>query len=326
LAADLKVALILGISGQDGAYLAQQLCASGYTVHGTSRDREIANLGNLTALGLADRIRLHSVVPTDFRSVIQAVNDIRPTEIYNLSGQSSVGLSFETPVETLESIVVGTLNVLESIRFLKLDARFYNASSSESFGDTLAPATELDPFRPVSPYGVAKSAAHWAVCNYRDAYGIFACSGILFNHESPMRPARFVTQKIVRGAVDIAQGRAQNLALGNLNIQRDWGWAPEYVDAMVRMLAQDRPEDFVIGTGLASRLEDFVSRAFECVGLDWREHVHQDASLQRPLDLRVSVGNPEKAKRLLGWSAQVRMPELVNRLVEAEFKRRQLAS
>ncbi len=318
-----KRALIIGVSGQDGSYLARSLCDAGYDVHGTSRDREMAGLQNLRAVGVVDRVTLHSLVLTDFRSVLNVLAAVAPDEIYNLAAQSSVDLSFETPVETFDSIVVGTLNVLESMRFLKSSARFYNAASSESFGDTHGrPATEDTPFSPRSPYGVAKAGAYWVVRNYREAYGLFACSGILFNHESPLRPARFVTQKVVRAAVDISMGRTEGLRLGNLDIARDWGWAPEYVVAVRRMLGRDEPDDFVIATGAAVKLETFVSRAFERLDLDWRQHVVTDAALRRPLDLTYSVGDPSKAAELLGWTAQVRMPELVDRLVDAERDRR----
>lgn len=317
-----KRALLFGVSGQDGTYLSRLLLERGYEVHGTSRDKDVAGFSNLRTLGILDRVHLHSASLVDFRSVLQVMSDVRPTEIYNLSGQSSVGLSFQAPIETIDGIVVGTLNILESMRFLRLGARFYNAGSSESFGDTLGqPANEHTQFRPRSPYGVAKAAAHWAVANYREAYGLFACSGILFNHESPLRPPRFVTQKVVRGAVRIARGEAESLDLGNLNVARDWGWAPEYVEAMAAMLERDTPEDYIIATGVASRLEDFVARAFQCVGLDWRAHVTHDSSLERPSDLAFSLGDPGKAKRELGWSALTRMPEIVNRLVEIELTR-----
>jgi GDPmannose 4,6-dehydratase len=314
-----KRALIFGVSGQDGAYLAERLLGEGYEVFGASRDRELANFANLKRLGVADRVSLLSASLVDFRSVLQAISDVGPAEIYNLSGQSSVGLSFGVPVETFDSIVVGTLNILESIRFLKSDIRLYNACSSEVFGDVSVPADETTPFRPRSPYAVAKAAAYWAVANYREAYGLFACSGLLFNHESPLRPPRFVTRKIVQGAVDIAQGRAETLALGNLAVSRDWGWAPEYVQAMAAMLRLDEPRDFIIATGRPASLEDFVDRAFSAVGLDWRRHVRADPALQRPSDLSYSVGDPARAARELGWTADVVMPELVDRLVEAEL-------
>jgi GDPmannose 4,6-dehydratase len=317
-----KRALILGISGQDGAFLAKRLLDDGYAIHGSSRDRELVNLSNLRRLGIASRIDLHTIVLTDFRSVLQGVAAAQPDEIYNLAGQSSVGLSFETPTETLDGIIIGTVNILEAMRFLQSHARFFNAASSESFGDvTGAPANEATAFRPRSPYGVAKAAAFWVVRNYREAYGLFACSGILFNHESSLRPARFVTRKIVRAAVEIASGRSSQLKLGNLEISRDWGWAPEYVHAMQRMLAADEPEDLVIATGKDATLRDFVSRAFARLDLDADAHVRSDPALQRPLDLSRSVGDPSRIAERLGWRAAVTMPELVDRLVDEELAR-----
>ena len=247
-------ALICGISGQDGAYLAQFLLERGYSVSGTSRDHQMSRFPSLERIGILDQVQLTSMAINDFRSVLQAIARFEPDEIYNLAGQSSVGLSFEQPVETLESISVGTLNILEGIRFLNPRIRLYNAASGESFGDTAGqPANEATPFRPRSPYAVAKAAAFWQVANYREAYGLFACSGILFNHESPLRPERFVTQKIVGAAVRIALGSRERLRLGNLEVQRDWGWAPEYVDAMWRMMRSSEPGDFVIATGRTRR-------------------------------------------------------------------------
>jgi GDPmannose 4,6-dehydratase len=314
-----KTALIIGITGQDGAYLARLLLEQGYVVHGGSRDAEAARLGGLEALGVSGRVTLHSVSPLDFRSVLQAVSRVEPDEIYNLAGQSSVGLSFEQPVETLESISIGSLNLLESIRFLGRDTRLYNAGSSECFGNaTDAPCDEDTPFRPRSPYAVAKAAAHWQVANYREAYGLFACSGVLFNHESPLRPERFVTRKVVSAAARIAAGSDERLTMGDLDIERDWGWAPEYVVAMWKMLQTDTPEDFVIATGEAHALRDFVAAAFAANGLDWQRHVQTDPSLMRPSDIAHSVGDPGKAARLLGWEPKIKMPELVRRLVHAE--------
>lgn len=315
-----KRALILGISGQDGAFLAKKLLDEGYEVHGSSRDKELTNLSNLTRLGIESSIALHTIVLTDFRSVLQGVAAAQPDEIYNLAGQSSVGLSFETPTETLDGIIIGTVNILESLRFLRTKARFFNAASSESFGDvTGAPANETTAFQPRSPYGVAKAAAFWVVRNYREAYGLFACSGILFNHESPLRPARFVTRKIVRAAVEIASGRSGELTLGNLDISRDWGWAPEYVCAMHLMLTADEPEDLVIATGKAATLREFVHRAFGRLGLEAASHVRSESALHRPLDLSRSVGDPGRIAARLGWRAGVTMPELVDRLIDEEL-------
>jgi len=318
-----KTALIFGISGQDGAYLAKLLLEKGYNVVGTSRDAEQASLTNLRELDVLQHIAVRSAVPFDFRSVVQVVKSADPCEIYNLAAQSSVGLSFDQPAETLQSMMNGTLNILEAIRMLKSDAKFYNASSSECFGSTIrAPADEKTAFNPCSPYGVGKAAAHWLVANYRDAYGLHACSGILFNHESPMRPARFVTQKVIRGALDIAEGKAKRLQLGNLAVRRDWGWAPEYVEAMWLMMQTEVPQDFVVATGIETSLEDFVASAFSNCGLDWRAHVDIEPSLHRPSDIAYSVGNPALVRERLGWEAKCRMPELTHRLVEAEVARR----
>lgn len=311
-------ALICGISGQDGAYLSRLLLDKGYEVHGTARDAQMSTFGNLQRLGIRDSITFHSMAPNDFRSVLQVLTKVRPDEIYNLAGQSSVGLSFEQPVETLESISVGTLNLLEAIRFIGLPMRFYNAGSSECFGNTGgAPADEQTPFRPRSPYAVAKATAFWEVANYREAYSLFACTGILFNHESPLRPERFVTQKIVKSACRIAAGSGEKLHLGNISIARDWGWAPEYVEAMWLMLQQDRADDFVIATGETNSLEDFVAAAFHCVGLDWREHVISDQSLLRPSEIMVSRGNAGKSAIILGWEAKNRMRDVVRLMIAA---------
>lgn len=312
-------ALICGVSGQDGAYLASMLLSKGYEVWGTSRDAQVAPLANLVRLGIRDKIQMISMAPNDFRSVLTALNRSDPDELYFLAGQSSVGLSFEQPAETLESIVVGALNLLEAIRFREKPVKFYHASSSECFGDVgEQPSDESTPFHPRSPYAVAKASAHWLVANYREAYGLFACNGILFNHESPLRPTRFVTRKITAAAYRIAQGSGEKLRLGRLDIVRDWGWAPEYVEAMWFMLQQKTPDDFIVATGEAHSLEDFVSVAFETCGLNWRDHVVSDPSLCRPTDNAWSQGNPAKANDLLGWQSRVRMRELVSMLVKAE--------
>jgi GDPmannose 4,6-dehydratase len=305
--------LIFGISGQDGAYLARHLLARGDEVWGTSRDIAMGSFVNLDRLGIRDRVKLASAAITDFRSVLQALAKAQPEEVYHLAGQSSVGLSFEQPVETLESVTLGTLNILEAVRFLGGRIRFYHACSSECFGDTGgAPADEQMAFRPRSPYAVAKAAAFWEVANYREAYGLFACSGLLFNHESCLRPGRFVTQKIVTGARRIASGEMKaKLRLGNLEIERDWGWAPEFVEAMALMLQQPEPDDYVIATGETRPLKDFVGQAFAAVGLDWQEHVESDPALLRPTDLRYGRANPAKAAAKLGWRANWKMNEVV---------------
>jgi GDPmannose 4,6-dehydratase len=309
-------ALICGVGGQDGAYLAKLLLEKGYEIWGTSRDAQMANFGALKTLQLVPRINLCSMAPTDFRSVLTTLTRSMPDEVYFLAGQSSVGLSFEQPVETLESITTGTLNMLEAIRFLGGRIKLYHASSSECFGDVgQTPANESTPFRPRSPYAVAKASAHWMVANYREAYGLFACSGILFNHESPIRPARFVTRKIVDSAVRIANGSDERLVLGRLDIFRDWGWAPEYVDAMWRMLQQETAVDYVIATGFSVSLESFVKEVFSNVGLDWRDHVESDQQLFRPTDIAWSQGDASLASKGLGWEAKTKMPHLAKLLV-----------
>lgn len=315
----MKKALIIGVSGQDGAFLADLLLKQGYEVHGTSRDHEVGSFANLRELGIRDKVKLGSMVTSDFRSVLTALQNSDPDEIYNLAGQTSVGMSFAYPVETFDSILIGTMNLLECIRLLKKPVKFYNAGSSEVFGNTPDAADENSRYHPRSPYATAKAAAHYAVANYREAYGIFAATGILFNHESVLRPQRFVTSKIVSTAVRIAQGSGETLTLGKMDITRDWGWAPDYVDAMWRILQHPEPDDFVIATGEGHSLEEFVSLAFETVGLDWREHVGSNAAFFRPSDIERSLGNPAKAKSELGWEAKVQFKEIIHALVKAEL-------
>ncbi len=318
----MKKALICGVSGQDGAYLAKWLLNNGYEVFGTSRDANVTDFHNPERLGIRGKVRYESMAVNDFRSVLQVLTKVQPDEIYNLAGQTSVGLSFEQPVETLESIAIGTLNLLEAIRFLSLPVKVYNAGSSECFGDVGdIGADEGTPFRPRSPYAVAKSTAFWEVANYREAYGLFACSGILFNHESPLRPERFVTKKIAATACRIAMGSDEKLRVGNVSIARDWGWAPEYVEAMWKMLQADEPEDFVIATGETHTLQEFIGVVFSCLGLDWRRHVEIDPHLFRPTELAVGRANPAKANQKLEWKARYRMVEVATMMVDAEMKR-----
>ncbi len=317
-----KTALIFGISGQDGAYLSNFLLGKGYAVFGTSRDAQISSFRNLISLGVRERIKVESVALNDFRSVLQVLKRVQPDEIYNLAGQTSVGLSFDQPVESFESISIATLNLLEAVRFLEQPIKIYSAGSSECFGHTQGHrADESTPFHPRSPYAVAKAAAYWHVANYREAYNLFACSGLLFNHESPLRPERFVTRKIITTACRIAEGSKERLELGNIDIQRDWGWAPEYVEAMWLMLQQDAPGDYVIATGETNKLEDFVQKVFLILGLDWKEHVAVNKELLRPTDILISRADPEKAVRKLGWQAKHRMEDVVRMMVEAECKK-----
>ncbi len=314
----MKKALIFGVSGQDGAYLAKLLLRKGYSVCGTSRDAQISSFRNLEYLEIRDQIQLESTALNDFRSVLQVLFKTRPDEVYNLAGQTSVGLSFEQPVETLESIAIGTLNILEAIRFIGEPIKFYNAASSEIFGDINgAAADESTAFSPRSPYAVAKATAFWEVANYREAYGLFACSGILFNHDSPLRPERFVTQKVIASACRIAAGQQEKLYLGNVDIQRDWGWAEDYVEAMYLMLQQDRSDDYVIATGESYKLAEFIEIAFRLVNLDWQDYVVSDKDLRRPTDIAVSRGNPQKARTKLGWQAKHKLADIVRMMMAA---------
>jgi GDPmannose 4,6-dehydratase len=250
------------------------------------------------------------------------ISKVQPDEIYNLAGQSSVGLSFDQPVDTFESITMGTINLLESIRFINPKIRFYNAGSSECFGDTGENfADENTAFRPTSPYAIAKAAAIWQVSLYRKAYGLYAATGILFNHESPLRPERFVTKKIVATVCRIAGGSNEKLELGNIDIRRDWGWAPEYVDAMWRMLTVEEPQDFIIATGETQSLRDFLKTAFQTVNLDWQQHTVINQRLMRPSDPFEIKGQPNKASRYLSWEPKIKGSELVAMLVESQMNR-----
>ena len=257
------------------------------------------------------------MVPEDFRSVFVALRKSEPDEVYYLAGQSSVGLSFEQPAETIQSIALGSLNMLEACRMLDKPPKVYYAGSSECFGDTQGvPANETTPFHPQSPYAVAKASAFWLVDNYREAYRLFVCTGILFNHESPLRPERFVTQKIISTAKRIANGSKEILELGRLDISRDWGWAPEYIEAMWLMLQQEQAEDFVIATGETNTLEAFVAEVFQQLGLDWKNHVKQNPEFMRPTDLLVSVGDASKAKKKLAWQAKNKMKDIVKLMLD----------
>jgi len=315
-----KKALIVGISGQDGSYLAKLLLEKGFEVYGTSRDAEVTSFSGLKKLGIYEKVNLISMSLIDFRSTMQVILDLKPDYIFNLAGQSSVGLSFMQPVETLESISLGTLNILEVIRFHKLNVKFYNASSSECFGNIKDDsADEHTPFHPSSPYAVAKSAAYWQVANYRNAYNLFACSGILFNHESPLRHERFVTKKIIKAACRISQGSDEKLKLGNISIVRDWGWAPDFVNAMFLILENNRPEDFVIATGKSISLEEFIKIAFEHFNLEYKRYIQIDKSLFRPDELMYIKGNPDKAYNILGWKPTLYVEDVIKAMIEYEL-------
>lgn len=316
----MKKALVFGVSGQDGSYLSRFLINRGYAVTGTSRDVQTSKFENLERLGIRREVRLESVSLNDFRSVLEVVDRHEPDEIYHLAGQGSVGLSFEHPVETFQSLCIGTLNLLEVIRFLGAPTRFYHAGSSECFGDTDGMrADESTPFHPRSPYGTAKAAGFWQTANYREAYGLYACSGLLFNHESPLRHERFVTRKIVNAACRIARGSREKLFLGNISVERDWGWAPEYVEAMWLMLQRETPADYIIATGETNTLSDFVDAAFACLDLDWEEHVEIRKDLFRPADISKMRADPGKAWRELGWKARYRMRDVAKMMVKAQW-------
>lgn len=315
-----KTALIAGVTGQDGAYLAHHLLALGYRVVGTSRDAQMCDTSRLQRLGVVDDIEIISLAPNDFRSVLKVVSGTEPDEIYNLAGQTSVGLSFEQPVECMESISEATLNLLEVIRYLGEGIRFFSAGSSECFGDSgKKPATEDTPLHPRSPYAVAKAASFWQVSTYREAYGMFACTGILANHESPLRPKRFVTQKVIEGVKSIKAGLLEKLRLGNLEVWRDWGWAPDYVKAMHLMLQAEKPRDYLIASGATTSLREFVQSAFDLAGLEIDNYLESDDFFKRPADLSYSAVDPSSIKRDLGWSSSRSIQELVAKMYRGEL-------
>lgn len=316
-----KRILICGISGQDGTYLAKLLLERGYEVWGSSRDAEQTSFHNARQLGIYDSIRLVSLNLRDVGSVIGLLKRISPDQVYNLTGQSSVGLSFEQPIETFESIALGTLTLLEAIRLSDPGIRLYNAGSTECFGDTEdGVANETTRFNPRSPYAVAKASAYWTVANYREAYGMFACSGILSNHDSPLRPIRFVTRKIIDSVASLALGMDKRLSLGNVAIERDWGWAPEYVQAISMMLEQALPQDYIIATGQSHTLIEFIATAFNQIGKDWHAYVTLDEKFIRPDDILHNKVDPSKAKTRLGWKALNGMQEVISMMLEAEMK------
>ena len=316
-----KRALICGVSGQDGSYLAKLLLERDYEVWGSSRDAEQTTFNNARQLGIYDSIHLVSLNLRDVGNAIGLLKRIRPHEVFSLAGQSSVGLSFEQPVETIESIALGALTLLEAIRLTDPEIRLYNAGSTECFGDTgNEVANESTRFNPRSPYAVAKASAYWTVANYREAYKMFACTGILSNHDSPLRPLRFVTRKIINAVASLAAGKEMKLSLGNLEIERDWGWAPEYVEAISMMLEQSSPKDYIIATGQSHKLTHFVEKAFNLIGRDWRDHVTIDAYLMRPADILRNRVDPSRAATGLGWKAQSGMQEVIGMMLEAEMK------
>ncbi|TDJ55305.1 MAG: GDP-mannose 4,6-dehydratase [Gemmatimonadetes bacterium] len=313
-------ALITGITGQDGSYLAELLLEKGYQVFGVVR--RTSQQGYQRIEHLLDQLELLPADLLDQHSLTGVVHDTKPDEVYNLGAQSYVPTSWTQPVLTGEFTALGVTRILEAVRLAHPEARFYQASSSEMFGKvTETPQRESTPFHPRSPYGVAKVYGHWITVNYRESYGMYAVSGILFNHESPRRGIEFVTRKVTDGAARIKLGLAGELRLGNLDAQRDWGWAGDYVDAMWRMLQQPEPEDYVIGTGLTHSVRDLVEIAFTRVGLDWQSYVKQDPKFIRPAEVDVLLADPSKAKARLDWEPRVGFEEMIIRMVDADLER-----
>jgi GDPmannose 4,6-dehydratase len=319
-----KIALITGITGQDGSYLAEQLLAKGYVVHGLIRRSSTFNTARIDHLyrdphDPEARLFLHYGDLTDGSRLVTLLERIGPREIYHLGAQSHVRVSFDEPEFTGDVTGLGTTRLLEAIRVSEVPARFYQASSSEMFGATNPPQNESTAFYPRSPYAAAKVYAYWMVRNYREAYGLFACNGILFNHESPRRGETFVTRKITMAVAAIAAGRQKELYLGNLDAKRDWGYAPEFTDAMWRMLQADEPDDYVVATGTSYSVGDFVRMAFEHVGLEWEKYVKFDPRYLRPTEVDDLIGDASKAREVLGWEASVLPPELVRIMVDADL-------
>ena len=315
-----KRALVTGITGQDGAYLARFLLEQDYEVHGMVRRSSSERFERIEELG--DRVQLHQADLLDQLSLIRLVERVAPQEIYNLAAQSFVPTSFDQPLLTSEFTALGVTRVLEAIRLVDPKIRFYQASSSEMFGKVQEePQRESTPFWPRSPYGVAKAYGHWITVNYRESYNLFACSGILFNHESPLRGLEFVTRKISHGVARIHAGLQETLKLGNLDAERDWGFAGDYVRGMWLMLQQPEPDDFVIATGEKHSVREFVELAFAHVGLDWKKYVEVDSRFLRPAEVTTLRGDSEKARRLLGWEPEVSFAELVTMMVDADVAR-----
>jgi GDPmannose 4,6-dehydratase len=321
-----QVALITGITGQDGSYLAEQLLDKGYVVHGLIRRSSTFNTDRIEHLykdphDPEARLFLHYGDLTDGSRLVTLLERVEPTEVYHLGAQSHVRVSFDEPEFTGDVTGLGTTRLLEALRMSEVPARFYQASSSEMFGATPPPQNENAFFYPRSPYAAAKVYSYWMVRNYREAYGLFACNGILFNHESPRRGETFVTRKITMAVARIAAGLQEELYLGNLDARRDWGYAPEYTDAMWRMLQADEPGDYVVATGTSYSVGDFVRMAFEHAGLDWEKHVKFDPRYLRPTEVDDLIGDASKAKELLGWQAHTYTPELVKIMVDADRER-----
>jgi len=322
----MKKALITGITGQDGSYLAELLLEKGYEVHGIIRRASTFNTARIDHL-YADphingvRMFLHYGDLSDSVNLVKLLYNLAPDEIYHLGAQSHVRVSFDIPEYTSDVTALGTIRILEAIREARLRSRFYQASSSEMFGKAqTVPQNERTPFWPRSPYGVAKVFSYWATVNYRESYGLHASNGILFNHESPRRGETFVTRKITRAVAAIKQGLQSELFLGNLEAKRDWGYAPEYVEAMWRMLQQDNGDDFVIATGETHTVREFVEAAFEAANLDWKKYVKHDPRYERPAEVDLLIGDSAKAKNILGWEPKVRFKNLVRIMVDADME------
>jgi GDPmannose 4,6-dehydratase len=320
-----KRALITGLTGQDGSYLAELLLAKGYEVHGIIRRSSSFNTGRLDPIyhdphEAGVRFFMHYGDLSDSGSMVNLIRDLQPDEIYHLGAQSHVKVSFEVPEYTADATGMGTVRMLEAIRASGVNTRFYQASSSEMFGAAPPPQNEETPFYPRSPYGVAKVFAYWITVNYREAHGLFACNGILFNHESPRRGETFVTRKITRAVARIKAGMQDKLFLGNLDAKRDWGYAPEYVEAMWMMLQQDEADDYVIAAGEAHTVREFCELAFQHVDLDWERHVEIDPRYFRPTEVDFLLGDPSKARRLLGWQVRTSLPDLVRTMLDADIQ------
>jgi GDPmannose 4,6-dehydratase len=322
----MKKALITGITGQDGSYLADLLVAKGYEVHGIIRRASTFNTARIDHLYQDShvngvRLFLHYGDLADSVNLTKLLYDLQPDEVYNLGAQSHVRVSFDIPEYTSDVTGLGTIRILEAIRESGVKPRFYQASSSEMYGKVQeVPQTEKTPFWPRSPYGCAKVFGYWATVNYRESYGLFACNGILFNHESPRRGETFVTRKISRAVAAIKLGLQNELYLGNLDAKRDWGYAPEYVEGMWRMLQADKPDDYVLATNETHTVQEFVEEAFGHAGLDWQKHVKYDARYERPAEVDLLIGDPAKAKKQLGWEPKVRFKELVRIMVDADVE------
>ena len=335
----MKRALITGITGQDGAYLSRLLLDKGYEVHGAFRRTSDLHLNRLKYLGVDEKIQYLPLELLEFNNLYKAIEKVQPDEIYNLGAQSFVALSFDEPIFTVDVTGLGPLRILEAIRAINPRIKFYQASSSEMFGKVqTVPQDEKTPFYPRSPYAIAKLSAHWITINYRESYGLFACSGILFNHESPLRGMEFVTRKITYALARIQHGLQEKIVLGNLNARRDWGYAPEFVEAMWLMLQQPQPDDYVVATGETHTIREFIELAFQCVGIDidWtgkdvnekgvdrktgKVLIEVDPEFFRPAEVDLLMGKPQKAREMLGWKPRTKFSDLVRIMVEADMKR-----